>query len=266
MMNLTLYKREWKANWVMLVIFMGVLTMYATMIVSMFDPEMGDSLKVMAESMPEVFAAFGMADVGQTLLEFVTGYLYGILLTAFPAVYIIILANRLVAKYVDNGSMVYLLSGPQKRAQIVRTQAVFLVTSLVVMLVYVMGVIWMTSELLFPKELEIEGFLRVNAGLFGLWILLGGVCFLCSCIWNESKTAIGISSAVVVYSLLVQMISQVGEKFENLKYATPMTLFSVDGLIANESEAWIMCAVMYGVGVLCFVVGVSVFKKKNLPI
>ncbi|MDD2978495.1 MAG: ABC transporter permease subunit [Hespellia sp.] len=266
MINLTLYKREWKANWILLVIFMGVLTMYATMIVSMFDPEMGDSLKVMAESMPEVFAAFGMADVGQTLLEFITGYLYGILLTAFPAVYIIILSNRLVAKYVDNGSMVYLLSGPQKRGQIVRTQALFQITSLLVMLVYVILVIIATSQILFPGDLEMKAFLRVNVGLFGLWILLSGVCFLASCIWNDSKMAIGVGSAIVVYAVLVQMISQVGEKFENLKYATPMSLFHADGLIANESQAWITCGVMYGVGILCYVAGVQIFKRRNLPI
>ncbi|SHK62504.1 ABC transporter permease subunit [Hespellia stercorisuis] len=265
-MNLTLYKKEWKANWILLAIFMAVLTMYATMIIAMFDPKMGDSLQEMAASMPEVFAAFGMADVGQTLLEFTTGYLYGILLTAFPAVYIIILSNRLVARYVDNGSMVYLLAAPDKRGKIVGTQMIFLVTSLLLMLVYVSGVILATAHLLFPGEMDIPGFLRVNAGLFGLWIMVGGVCFLSSCVFNESKMAVGISSAFVVYSLLVQMISQVGEKFEGLKYATPMTLYAVDGLIAKDGQAWLTCAIMYGVGILCFAAGIAVFRKKNLPI
>ncbi|MDD3338179.1 MAG: ABC transporter permease subunit [Lachnospiraceae bacterium] len=266
MMNGTLYKKEWKSNGVLLIIFIAVLTMYAAMIVSMFDPELGDSLKQMAASMPEVFAAFGMADVGQTLLEFVTGYLYGILLTAFPAVYIIILSNRLVARYVDNGSMVYLLSGPQKRSQIIRTQLIFQVTSLLVMLLYVIALIIITAQFMFPGELEIPGFLRVNAGLFGLWIMFGGICFLCSSLWNESKTAIGISSAIVIYTLLVQMIAQVGEKFEFLKYATPITLFNAKGLADNTAEAWITCAVMYGVGIVCYIVATQVFQKKNLPI
>ena len=115
MISMTLFKKEWKSNWILLLIFMGVLTMYSVIIVSMFNPEAGDSLRAMAESMPEVFAAFGMLDVGTTLLEFVTGYLYGMLLIAFPAVYLIILSNRLVARYVDQGSMAYLLATPVKR-------------------------------------------------------------------------------------------------------------------------------------------------------
>jgi ABC-2 type transport system permease protein len=266
MMNLVLYKKEWKSNGILLLIFMAVLSMYAVMIIYMFDPELGDSLKTMAESMPEVFAAFGMAEVGQTLLEFVTGYLYGILLTALPAVYIIILANRLIAKYVDNGSMVYLLAAPHKRKKIAGTQAAFLVTSLAVLLGYVIALILIVSQILFPGELDIAGFMRVNVGLFGLWLMLGGICFLCSCIWNESKMAVGVSSAVVVYSILVQMISQVGDTFEKMKYATPMTLFSADGLSANTGEAWVTCAIMYGAGIICIGAAVQIFRKRNLPI
>ena len=106
MIRVTLYCREMKANFILFLIFAGVLTMYSVMIVMMFDPKLGDSLRMMSESMPEIFAAFGMADVGTTLLEFVAGYLYGMLFVAFPGVFIIILAGRLVAKYVDHGSMV----------------------------------------------------------------------------------------------------------------------------------------------------------------
>jgi ABC-2 type transport system permease protein len=266
MINLTLYKKEWKKNWILLVIFMAVLTMYATMIVSMFDPKLGDSLKTMAESMPEVFAAFGMADVGTTLIEFVTGYLYGILLTAFPAVYIIVLANRLIARYVDNGSMAYLLSVPEKRNKLVRTQITFLVSSLLMLLVYVMAVIVISSELMFPGHMEMKDFLKVNIGLFGLWIMTAGVCFFFSCLFNESKRANGAASAFVVYSLLVQMIAQVGDKFENLKYATPMTLFSVDNLVADKASAWYGCTIMYVVGILCFVTAAKIFERKDLPI
>ena len=112
-MNATLFKKEIKSNWLLLVIFLAVLSVYGSMITMMFNPEMGDSLKMMADSMPDLFAAFGMADVGQTLLEFVSGYLYGMLYVAFPGVFIIILSNRLVSRYVDNGSMAYLLAVPQ---------------------------------------------------------------------------------------------------------------------------------------------------------
>lgn len=261
-----LFKKEIKSNWILLVIFLGVLSMYGGMITMMFDPKMGDSLRMMAESMPDMFAAFGMVNVGTTLLEFVAGYLYGVLFTAFPGVFIIILANRLVAGYVDNGSMAYLLAAPVKRRKIMVTQVVFLLLCLLVLVGFVTGLVLIFSEVLFPGELEIEAFLRLNAGLLGLLIFFGGACFCASCFCNESKNASAIGTAVVVYSLLLQMLSRVGEKFENIKYATPMTLFDIDGLSAGDAKAWVMCAILYMLGILLMGIGIARFCKRDLPL
>lgn len=147
MISVTLLKKEIKSNWILLVIFLAVLSVYGSMITMMFDPKLGDSLNMMAESMPELFSAFGMADVGETLLEFVTNYLYGMLYVAFPCVFLIILSNRLIVKYVDNGSMAYLLSGPLKRRKLVFTQGFFLILCLIIMVVYITALILMVSEI-----------------------------------------------------------------------------------------------------------------------
>ena len=118
-MSGVLFKKELKSNFLL----------YAATIIYMFDPEMADSLRQMTDSMPELFAAFGMATVGENLLEFVSNYLYGMIFLAFPAVHLVILGKRLVAGYVDDGSMAYLLATPKKRARIAWTQgAVMLVT------------------------------------------------------------------------------------------------------------------------------------------
>lgn len=216
--------------------------------------------------MPEIFAAFGMGEVGTTLLEFITGYLYGMLFVIFPAVFIIILANRLVAKYVDNGSMACLLATPHKRRKIVSTQALFLLFCLVLMVVFVTVLVASVSEIMFPGELEMPAFFRVNVGLLGLLIFLGGVCFLASCLCNDSRRATGIGAGVVVYSVLAQMISQAGKKFENVKYATPLTLFNIDGLTASDGSAWLTCAVLYAAGILLTAAGITVFSRRNLPL
>ncbi|MGI6070871.1 MAG: ABC transporter permease subunit [Blautia sp.] len=265
-MNAALFKKEIKSNWILLVIFLGVLSMYSVMITMMFDPKLGDSLRMMADSMPQLFSAFGMANVGTTLLEFVTGYLYGMLLVAFPGVYIIILSNRLVAKYVDNGSMAYLLAVPEKRRKIVLTQCVFLLLSLLLLVVYCTVLILIVGEILFPGEMDQAGFLRVNVGLLGLLVFFGGACFCASCFCNESKRSSAVGTGIVVYSVLVQMISQVGEKFEKVKYATPATLFQVDGLSAGDGKAWVACAVLYAAGLLLMGVGILWFDRRDLPL
>lgn len=266
MINGTLFKKEIKSNYILLLIFSAVLTVYGGMIIAMFDPKMGESLKAMAESMPGIFSAFGMKEVGTTLIEFISGYLYNMLFIAFPSVFIIILANRLVAKYVDNGSMAYILAVPEKRRTIITTQAVFLISSLIVMVVYVTGLIWFTSHLMFPGKLDIGEFLRLNAGLLGLLIFVGGICFLFSCLFNETRISTSIGTGIVVYAILVQMIARVGEKFEFLKYITPMTLYDVEGLIASRQSAWTACVILYVCGLIFIVLGCTAFSRRNLPV
>lgn len=265
-MNATLFKKEIKSNWLLLVIFLAVLSVYGSMITMMYNPEMGDSLKMMADSMPDLFAAFGMADVGQTLLDFVSGYLYGMLYVAFPGVFIIILSNRLAAKYVDNGSMAYLLAVPQKRWKIMMTQYIFMLVSLIVIVAYVTCLVLIVSEVLFPGEMETAAFIRINVGLLGILVFFGGACFCASCFSNESKISSAVSTAVVVYSILIQMISQVGDKFEKIKYATPMTLFDIEGLSAGDGKAWIMCGILYIAGILFMGIGIVRFSRRDLPL
>jgi len=266
MINGTLFRREIKANGILFIIFLGIITMYSVMIVMMFEPEMGDSLRAMAESMPEIFAAFGMADVGTTLLEFISGYLYGMVLTIFPAVFILVLANRLVARYVSDGSMAYLLAAPVKRRSIVISQAVFLIAALLLMALYVVGMICAASAVLFPGELEVAEFIKVNAGVFGLWIFIGGICFLVSCIFNDSRRVAGINAGIVIYSYLIQMVSQVGDRFEGLKYITPFTLFNAKDLASGKTGAWVACAVLYGAGLIFIFSGIRIFNRRNLPL
>ncbi len=265
-MNTALLKKEIKSNGLLFFIFLAVLSMYGVMVVMMFDPETGDSLRTMAESMPDLFAAFGMADVGTTLLEFISGYLYGMLFVAFPGVYIIILANRLVAKYIDNGSMVYLLAVPEKRLNIILTQAAYLFLSLIVLVGILAALILGFCEMLFSGEIEIYAFLRLNVGLLGILVFFGGACFCSSCFCNESKTSSLIGTAIVAYTVLIQMISQVGDKFEKLKYVTAVTLFDTHGLGSGDKRAWVMCAILYVTGIVMAGVGAWRFCKRDLPL
>lgn len=136
MINLTLYKKELKSSWKLLVIIAGVLTLYITMIIGMFDPEMADALKQFEELMPEVMAAVGMTGTGDTLAGFMISYLYGMLMLVFPMVYTIIRSNGLVAKYVDRGSMASLLAAPVHRTTVALTQLAVLFTGIFLLLGY----------------------------------------------------------------------------------------------------------------------------------
>ena len=63
-MSVTLLRRDAATAWRPFLIIGAVLAMYAGVVTSMFDPELGESLQMMMEAMPQMFAAFGMANPG----------------------------------------------------------------------------------------------------------------------------------------------------------------------------------------------------------
>lgn len=267
MINPVLLKREARANWKLTVIFLAVLAMYCAVIIAMFDPQFNDIIKTMAETMPEIFEAFGMGNTGSvTLTGFLSNYLYGFLLVLLPLIFIIILANRLIARYVDSGSMAYLLATPNRRVKIALTQAVFLLLGVVVLDLFVTLLLIAISEAVFPGKLDCPRFITLNIGLLGLHVFFSGLCFCSSCIFNDTKKSNGVGAGLTIAFVLIQMLSNVDGKLESLKYTTPLTLFSPERILAGEAGAVISFLILYIAGLVLISLGIASFTRRDLHI
>ncbi|HPU18342.1 MAG TPA: ABC transporter permease, partial [Bacillota bacterium] len=181
MINWTLYKRGIKGSWKMILIFAAVITMYFTVIISMFDPALGSVLDEFAKAMPELMAIVGMTPASAELVSFMEAYLYGFIMLVFPMVFCILSAHKLISRHVDRGSMTYLLSAPVRRETVAFTQMKVMVTGLFMLVLYatLLGIV--DCEISFPGELDTGKFILLNVGVFCLQLFVGGICFLCSC-------------------------------------------------------------------------------------
>ena len=126
MLNIPLYKREMKGSLKMLILFAAIVSMYVTIIIRMYDPEMMATLDSFYEIMPEIMASVGMKAGATSLIGFMISYLYGFILLIFPMVFCILRGNGLIAKYTEKGSMVTLLSAPIKRSTVAATRNIAL--------------------------------------------------------------------------------------------------------------------------------------------
>lgn len=247
-------------------IFVAVIALYTATIASMFDPEMGDSLAQMQASMPELFAAFGMAQVSATLMEFYANYLYGFLYTVLPFALAMLLVNGLVVKHAERGTLAAFLASPHSRAGIALTQALVLVACLAILLVFTTGLEVGFAELFFSGELELAELVRANAALFCLWLFLAGVCFLSACSFKRPSAALWVGGGVCIAAFLVQMVSQVGEKFEALASITPFSLFDVYGAMEGSSEAAFGAVALLAAALVLFVAAVGVFARRDFDV
>lgn len=263
MISLTLFKRECKANAKILLIFLAVVTLYGGVIVAMFDPKLGESLNMMAESMPQLFDAFGMSNPGSTLLEFVGTYLYGFILLVIPLICIVLLCHRLIVRYIDRGSMAYLLATPNKRIKIIMTQALVLCLSILLLVVYTYLLVVVFGAMLFDETLDLTTFFLLNAGLFGLLFFFSGICFLSACMFNEAKYATGMGAGITIFFILINMLSQVSDKLEFMNHINPIALFQVDNIIKQTQGACMSYLVLYVLAIAFYGFGMYLFQKKD---
>ena len=263
-MNRTLFAKELRANLFVSLIIAAVLAMYIGVIVSMYDPELGESLDAMMQSMPEMFAAFGMSVQATTLIDFMLNYLYGFLLTIFILVLILIVANKLMVRYLDRGAMAYLLATPNSRTRIALTMVGVII--LVALMAVVTSLEAGFAEALVPGELDMQALMQVNAGLLALWLAMAGLCFLSACLFSNATAALWVGGGLNILFFLMQMVSQVGDKFEFLKNVNPLTLFDYYGLAAGDASA-VGGAIALTVGaVALFAVAVAAFDRRDLSI
>lgn len=266
MMIPTLIKKEMKSQIKILILFLIVISIYSTVIVMMYDPQLGESLHMMAQSMPELFAAFGMQDPGLTMMDFIINYLYGFILIIIPIIYIIVTSYRLIAKYVDKGSFAYLLTTGHSRVQVILSQYISLTCGVFILVAYATVLNYTTSYLLFDEALILKNFLMLNVGLFILHLFFASLCYLTSCTFNEIKYSIGMGGGVSLLFILIQMLSQVSEDIQFLKYFTPLTLFDPQNIAILDNQAIGKIIVLLILAIVFIISGTIIFKKRDLSL
>lgn len=266
MISKSLFKATIKQNLIVMLIIIAALMLYLPIIISMFNPDMQDSLNEVLEMLPQQFvSALGFSTAGNDLLSFIATYFYGFLILLLPMIFTITAANRIVASLVDRGSMAYLLSTPNTRSKIVITQAVYLLGSITLLIGLVTAVGIGISQALYPGELDIGGFIVLNLGALLLHYALSGLGFLASCSFNDSKNSLMFGAGLPVAFLLLQMLSDVGEKTEFLKYFTILTLFEPTKIVTGEGYG--ISFLVLGILAVClYLAGIISFKKRDLPL
>ncbi len=259
MINIALYKHEMKGSIKLLIIFGAIITMYVSIIINMYNPEMMKTLDGFIEVMPELMASVGMKANATNLLGFMISYLYGFILLIFPMLFCILRGNALIAKYVDKGSMVSLVAAPVKRHIIAFTQMKVLVSGILL-------VELVCTRIGFPEKLDIIALLILNGGLLCLHLFIGGICFLSSCIFSDTKYSVAFGAGIPIFMYVLQMLANVGGSAEKVKYFTFFTLFNPDGIIVGESSAIVGIFTLFVGAIILYILGIIVFERKDLYI
>lgn len=265
-MNLTLFKATTKANWSVGLIILLVMIMYMAIIISMFDPDTINNLTAVIEILPqELISAMNFNLTGSTLTHFLGSYYYGFLIILFPMIYCIIVANRLVAKHVDCGSMAYLLSTPHSRITIIATQALYLLLSVTLLfsLITLSGLI--ISQALFPGSLDIHGFVLLNIVSLLVFYGISGISFFCSSVFDDSRLSLLVGAGIPLSFFLINMLSNVSDKYAWLSNFSLFTLLNPADLLSGNYTAVVFIIPLL-IAIATYTGAIIIFNRRSLPL
>ncbi|MDR1565459.1 MAG: ABC transporter permease subunit [Oscillospiraceae bacterium] len=114
-------------------------------------------------------------------------------------------------------------------------------------------------------DFSVKDYLLLNLGAFLLMFAIAGISFLFSCVFNLSKNSLMLGAGIPVAFFIFQIMSQVGSSLENFKYLSLNTLFD-PGTITGNGTFWPQFAILAVLGVVLYTLGITVFKKKDLPL
>lgn len=265
-MIIPLLKRDMLSCAKVFIVLLGVISMYTIVIIYMYDPKLSDMLNGYQEALPEMMSAVGMTGIATNLLEWIQIYLYGFIMLLFPLIFIIILLQKLLMGYIDSGSMANLLATPNSRAELIRTQAFASVLWVTILMgsVTVIGIA--SAQMLFPGELDIERYLCLNASTLLVQLAICGIAFAAASACSEAKHYYMLGAGIPVLFFLFEMLSNMGDKMEFLKYATIYTLFPAQKIVSGEGGYLINNVLIALIAAALFAGGGLWFTRRDLSL
>ena len=174
--------------------------------------------------------------------------------------------------------MAYVLSTPTKRRTVTVTQMTYLIVSLFAMfaLLTVTSVIavWISGGNSFA--INYAQILLFNLGAFLTMFAIAGFCFMCSAIFNRTKYSLGIGGGITIFSLVCTILGLFGSSvvpsamrisaMNFFNYLSVITLYDTVSIMAGSLAYLWKFGILLGIGIVCFIIGIFRFDKKDLPL
>jgi ABC-2 type transport system permease protein len=260
MISKPLLKQTIKSNIKLFLIITAVLCVLISIVMIVFTPSTMESINSSSQNLP--FNPLG--DIS-TLIKFISNQYFGMFALIFSMIYVIVVGNRLIAGQVDKGNMAYNLSTPVTRTQVTSTYALFLAGSLALMFVLIAGVGVGVAAITQPGVLNNAAFLRLTFGEFLLQLAISGIVFCASCIFNRSSHSLSLGAGLPILFFATNLLAGMSKALDFLNYFSLITLFDTDAIISGEGYA-IKLIVLIVIAIALYIIGIKVFKEKDLPL
>lgn len=262
-----MFKREMKINFksfaiwtsILILLFLVVYLVYPSIINS-------DSVKSINEMMSlfpkDLLKAFNM-DISSIDTAFgwlkTEGFVFVLLITG---IYSGILGSNILLKEENDKTIEYLNSVPVTRKKIVLTKILsgFIYIILMILSVGIFNYIGLTLSGNFDKT----SYVLLSITPIFSSIVIFSVCLFLSTFAHKTKKTLGISLGIVFISYFLNIISEMSESTEFLKYISIFTLADIRNVIIKTSINPTMIILSIGITTLFIALSILHYDKKEL--
>ena len=262
-----MFKREMKINlksfiiWTSILIglFLVVFLVYPSIVNSENMEMMDEMMKMFPE---EMLKAFNM-DISSIDSAFgwlkTEGFVFVLLITG---IYSGILGSNILLKEESDKTIEYLNSMPVTRKKIVGNKILcgLLYIALMVLIVGIFNFIGLSLSGDFDRKTYI---LLSITPVFSS-IVIFSVCLFLSTFTHKTKKTIGISLGLVFASYFLNVLSEIGESTEFLKYISIFTLADIRNVITSASINPLMVIFAIGITIIFIVLTFIHYERKEL--
>ena len=262
-----MFKRELKINlksfiiWTSILIglFLVVFLIYPSIINSANMEMIDEMMKIFPEEMLKAFnmdistidSAFGWLKT--------EGFVFVLLITG---VYSGILGSNILLKEESDKTIEYLNSVPVTRKNIVLNKILCGLFYIILMIV-IIG-IFNFIGLSLSGEFDIKSYILLSITPLFSSIVIFAICLFLSTFTHKTKKTLGISLGIVFVSYFLNVISEIGESTEFLKYISIFTLADIRNVILNVSINPILVVLAICITVIFMILTMIRYEKKEL--
>ena len=262
-----MFKREMKINfksfiiWTLILIglFLVVFLVYPSIVNSENMQMMDEMMKIFPE---EMLKAFNM-DISSIDTAFgwlkTEGFVFVLLITG---IYSGILGSNILLKEESDKTIEYLNSVPVTRKKIAINKIIcgLLYIMLMVLAIGIFNFIGLSLSGDFDKK----SYLLLSMTPIFSSIVIFAVCLFLSTFTHKTKKTLGISLGIVFASYFLNVISEMGESTEFLKYISIFTLADIRNVIVDVTINPLMVALAIGITVIFMILTIIHYNRKEL--
>lgn len=262
-----MFKRELKVNlksfiiWTLILIglFLVVFLIYPSLVKEENISGLNDMLKMFPE---DVLKAFNM-DISTIDSAFgwlkTEGFVFLLLVTG---VFSSILGSNILLKEENDKTIEYLNSVPVTRKNIVFSKIVCGMIY-IIMMVTTVGV-FNFFGLLFSGDFDKKLYILLSFTPLFSSLVIFSICIFISTFTHKTKKISGLSLGIVFISYFLQIVSEMSDKTENLKYVSVFTLADIRNVIMERTINPIMIVVSAMLILLFLGLAILRYEKKEL--